>query len=265
MTPPDVAGTAADGQMLSSDPGVWDGTTPMVNAYQWRRCDPGETTCNDINGATDATYAIDAEDVGSKLKVEVTATNVAGSGLAGSTATSVVVANPPVNTVPPAISGLAQEGATLTSDTGTWTGTPPVTFAYQWRRCDASGLSCLDIIGALFSTYSPTVLDLGSRLRVAVTATNLAGSSTAVSAATAPVSGPADIQPSFPIRAAFYYPWYPQTWTVNGSYPHYTPSLGYYDSSSTAVIQQHVHALEYGNVEAGIASWWGRGRPPPHY
>jgi hypothetical protein len=245
--------------MLSSDPGVWDGTTPMVDAYQWRRCDVSETACGDITGATDATYAIDSEDVGMKLKVEVTATNVAGSGVASSPATAVVGAIPPVATVPPAITGLAQEGATLTSDTGTWTGTPPIAFAYQWRRCGVSGTNCIDIVGALYSAYSPTVFDLGSTLRVAVTATNDAGSSTAVSAPTAPVSGPVDIQPSFPIRAAFYYPWYPQTWRVNGFYPHYTPSLGYYDSSSTTVIQQHVRALEYGNVKAGIASWWGQG------
>ncbi len=248
-----------DGQVLTSDPGVWDGTTPMVDAYQWRRCDAAETSCGDITGATAATYDIRPEDVGSKLKLNVTATNTAGYGVASSNTTAIVGGYPPVSADPPTIAGVAQEGSTLTAGTGTWTGTPPITFAYQWRRCDSGGVSCLDIVGAMYSTYSPTVLDLGSTLRVAVTGTNVAGSSVAVSAPTAPVSGPADIQPSFPVRAAFYYPWYPQTWTVNGHYPHFTPTLGYYDSSSTAVIQQHIQALEYGKVEAGIASWWGQG------
>jgi len=70
-----------------------------------------------------------------------------------------------------------------------------------------------------------------------------------------------DAQPSFPIRAAFYYPWYPEAWNQNGlnPYTHYTPSLGYYNSSDVATITQHVHALEYGNFQAGIASWWGQG------
>ena len=42
-------------------------------------------------------------------------------------------------------------------------------------------------------------------------------------------------QPSFPIKTAFYYPSFPQTWTVNGSHVFYQPSLGYYDSSDQAV------------------------------
>jgi hypothetical protein len=72
---------------------------------------------------------------------------------------------------------------------------------------------------------------------------------------------PSDTQPGFPIRAAFYYPWFPEAWTQSGIYPFtkYTPSAGFYDSSSTAVIQQHIRSLEYGHVEAGIASWWGQG------
>ncbi|HYX85303.1 MAG TPA: fibronectin type III domain-containing protein [Gaiellales bacterium] len=259
MTPPAVSGTPVDGQTLAADPGVWNGTTPMVDAYQWRRCDAAETTCSNVAGATASTYVVGPGDVGSKLKVEVTATNVAGQGAADSSATALVAGNPPVSTDVPTITGVAQEGETLTASTGSWGGTPPITFAYQWRRCDNAGANCLDIVSGVYSTYSPTVLDLGSTLRVSVTATNMAGSSTAISAPTAPVAGPADIQPSFPIRAAFYYPWYPQTWTVNGHYPHYTPSLGYYDSSSTAVIQQHVQAMEYGKIQVGISSWWGQG------
>ena len=72
---------------------------------------------------------------------------------------------------------------------------------------------------------------------------------------------PVDKQPGFPIRAAFYYPWFPEAWNQSGINPFtkYTPSLGFYDSSSTSVIQQHVRSLEYGHVEAGIASWWGQG------
>jgi PKD domain-containing protein/calcineurin-like phosphoesterase family protein len=73
----------------------------------------------------------------------------------------------------------------------------------------------------------------------------------------APPAG--DAQPSFPIRAAFYYPWFPETWTVGGVLTDFTPTLGFYDSNSVGVIQQHVSAMRYGGIEAGISSWWGEG------
>jgi hypothetical protein len=75
-----------------------------------------------------------------------------------------------------------------------------------------------------------------------------------------PASG---YQPPFPIRAVFYYPWFPEAWNQSGFNPftNYTPSLGYYDSGSTAVIQNHITAMTYGNIKAGILSWWGQGSP----
>jgi hypothetical protein len=69
------------------------------------------------------------------------------------------------------------------------------------------------------------------------------------------------VQPKLPIRAAFYYPWYPQTWTVGGQHPHYSPSLGYYHSASAPVIRRHVKAMRWARIQAGIVSWWGRGDP----
>ena len=68
---------------------------------------------------------------------------------------------------------------------------------------------------------------------------------------------------SLPIRAAFYYPWFPEAWTQQGIYPYtnYHPSLGYYDQSDSDVIRQHIDSMQYGNIEAGILSWWGQGTP----
>lgn len=62
-----------------------------------------------------------------------------------------------------------------------------------------------------------------------------------------------------PIRAAFYYPWFPETWTVNGVHVSYNPLLGYYDSSSQSVVDAHIQALDYAKTNVAIASWWGAG------
>lgn len=96
----------------------------------------------------------------------------------------------PVNTTPPTISGTPRDGETLTASEGTWTGAEPMTFAYQWQRCDANGLNCANLAGATGRTYVVQTSDVGNRLRVRVTATNAAGSSTADSQPTAPVTPP---------------------------------------------------------------------------
>jgi hypothetical protein len=46
---------------------------------------------------------------------------------------------------------------------------------------------------------------------------------------------------------------------VGGRHPHFTPSLGYYDSSSLALIKRHLRAMRWARIEAGISSWWGPG------
>jgi hypothetical protein len=35
--------------------------------------------------------------------------------------------------------------------------------------------------------------------------------------------------------------------------------MGYYDLSNPAIIKQQIGAMLYGNIEAGVASWWGQG------
>lgn len=76
-----------------------------------------------------------------------------------------------------------------------------------------------------------------------------------------PVIVPADpIWPApFVIRAAFYYSWFTGVdgWGTIGTVFH--PSRGRYDLLNEAVIDAHIRDLEYGKIQAGIASWWGQG------
>jgi hypothetical protein len=63
------------------------------------------------------------------------------------------------------------------------------------------------------------------------------------------------------VRAAFYYPWFPETWTVNGSHVFYKPDLGYYDSRVQSTLDAHTRAMDYAKVQVAIVSWWGATSP----
>ncbi len=87
----------------------------------------------------------------------------------------------PVNTVLPAISGVAQEGQTLTAWEGMWVGSP--TFTFQWEADGAP------ISGATEKTFTPLASNIGDGITVVVTGTNAAGSASAESVGTAAVVG----------------------------------------------------------------------------
>src|SRR5205807_865071 len=150
-----------------------------------------------IAGATGQSYTLTSADVGATVRVAVTGSNSAGSSSATSPATAVVQAAPvaPSNTSASTISGTAQAGQTLSASPGTWSGTQPISYAYQWRRCDTSGANCADIFAATGVSYTLAPADVGSTVRVAVTASNSAGSSSASSAATAVVAAASGCAP----------------------------------------------------------------------
>ena len=175
---PTVSGTAQEGSQLTASAGGWSGTGPVV-AYQWRRCDTSGGSCTDVAGATSTTYGLTSADVGSTIRVAVTASNGAGSASASSAQTGVIAAQPqaPSNVSPPTISGTVAEGQTLTADHGAWSGATPISYSYQWLRCDSSGGTCAPIGGATAATYPVVTADVGSTLRVRVNASNSVGAS----------------------------------------------------------------------------------------
>jgi hypothetical protein len=96
----------------------------------------------------------------------------------------------PAPTAAPTISGTTTVGQTLTASTGSWSGTTPMSYGYQWLRCDSTGGACTGISGATSSSYLLASADSGATLRVSVTASNSAGSASSQSAATGLISNP---------------------------------------------------------------------------
>jgi hypothetical protein len=178
-----------------------------------------------VAGATGISYAASSADVGSTLLFTVTASNKIGTTYAGSAPTAPLAAgtppppppptsgaSAPTNTVLPALSGPPAVGQTLTSDAGSWSGSP-TSYAYQWRRCDTAGSNCTPITGATSPSYTVPIVDVGATLRSSVSASNTAGSSTAQSAATASVTtsstgaGAITTARRFGVASAWQLPW----------------------------------------------------------
>jgi hypothetical protein len=193
---PDVGGAGSTapihpGDAVWANPGTWTGTTPMTFLYQLQRCNAAGASCVNTSGNVSfQQFGVGDTDVGSTLRVVVTATNAAGTATATSPPSVVVQAWPPHSNTPPVISGTPAQGQTLTTSNGTWDQSQPTSFVYQWQRCSSGGSSCVPIAGATTTSYALLAADVGSTMRVAVTGTNTAGSATGTSAATTVIVPP---------------------------------------------------------------------------
>jgi hypothetical protein len=192
---PTISGTAREGQTLTASSGSWGGTLPIKYDYTWQRCDTAGARCAGISGAHSATYKLASADVGHTLRVRVTASNSAGSSAVSSAPTGAVAkaGSAPAATGQPSPSGTAQVGHELTASDGSWSGTTPITFTYQWQRCTKS--ACSNLGGATHKTYTVVGDDLGLQLRYLITAHNSVGTGTMnsnLSAVVAPKGSPPD-------------------------------------------------------------------------
>jgi len=91
------------------------------------------------------------------------------------TSTITIAAAAPANSGLPVVSGSAQVDQTLSCSTGTWSGSVPQTYSYQWLRDSGA------IPGATSSTYAVQSADQGHSIACTVTSTNGGGSASATS------------------------------------------------------------------------------------
>jgi hypothetical protein len=190
---PVISGDPSVGSSLTASQGSWS-NSPTGYAYQWVRCnaDGGASdgsNCGVISGATATSYTVQGGDNGFRLRVQVRATNGSGTTLAASNATNAIGASgAPRFTAAPTVGGSTAQGSTLATSNGSWTGASPISYAYQWLRCNTAGGACSLIAGATKNTYVLTASDVGKTLRSRVTAKNGVGTSTADSNQTATVT-----------------------------------------------------------------------------
>jgi len=140
-----------------------------------------------VGTPTGTSYVFAGLACGSTYTVSVLATDAAGNrsaeaSLAVATAGCAAVAPSVVS--PPVVSGTARVGSLLNASSGSWSGSTPMTYAYQWLSCDGAGAGCTALVAASTASYTVVASDVDRTLRVSVTASNGGGSAGATSAQT---------------------------------------------------------------------------------
>jgi thermitase len=215
-----LAGVPQVGQVLVRGQGAWTGSSPLsLSAVRWHRCNADGSGCAQVGSSWK--YTVQSADSGYALRLTVTFANPNGTSSVSAPLTAPVGGappplEPPVNTASPIISGTPEDGQVLSASTGSWSNSP-TGYAYQWRRCDSAGANCAALDGATAQSYTVGSTDVGSTLRVAIMASNSAGSTTATSVAT-PVVQSAPPPPPVPQT---------QTLAFSGSLSPKAPSRSY--------------------------------------
>ena len=192
VTEPTVSGTRATGSLLTVSDGSWVAFPEAGTSLQWFRCVNAVSSasaalpsnCAEIAGATATTYRQVADDASRFITVRTTKTNTVGTTSRWAAAAT-VTSQPPTITSDPSLSGTASLSSTITANPGTWQGSAPLAFSYQWFACDARTLSTSTSINencvslpATTSTYQVQQAALGKYLLAAVTVSNSVGTVT---------------------------------------------------------------------------------------
>jgi hypothetical protein len=187
---PLVAGFAVQGKSVQASTGVWS-PTPAKVTYEWLRCNRNGRVCGRIANASGSSYTLGAGDVGHALVALVQAsfgtTAQSAYSVATPVATAATVVGPSL-VAGPNVTGTAAQGRQLTASPGTWSGLGPVTFAYQWYRCDATGAACGPIRGSTGQTYTLVSRDVGKTLGLALRATDSSGTATSFAGLVGPIA-----------------------------------------------------------------------------
>lgn len=168
---------------------VWSSTDPTGGVGAWNAATIDPVASDSLSGVACPSSALCVA-VDYSGNVFSTTDPTGGAGAWSSTvpvATPVAPSSTSAPTVSNSVAGGVVVGGRLTATDGGWSGTNPISFAFQWQACAST---CTNIAEATSETLTPTAADVGKRLRVVVTATNSAGSTEAASSQVGPVNVP---------------------------------------------------------------------------
>ena len=177
-----ISGTASDS---GSGVGSWQVQVAREGSTEWLSACPAQ-----LAPTTGSTYQCTVEGfsfTNGVYELRALITDNAGNTYTTTSASTRSDNAAPAGTSPPVIIGRAWTAQTLKASTGTWSGTEPFTYVYQWQSCNSSGEACANIAGATGSSYVVKNGDLGNTLRVLVGASNPVGAASSTSAASAVV------------------------------------------------------------------------------
>jgi hypothetical protein len=175
--PASSLGRARLGETLTGRNGAWayDGTGRIHISFRWQRCQADGTQCQTIPGQPtsypgEGRHTVDQDDLGHRLRVQVSAESIEGDTYTYSPLTDVIERHPPVYTAAPTFTGTPRVGRTLAGRNGSFAydGRGPIHVGFSWQRCAADGTDCQTIQGAQNAAYVVRLEDLGRRLRLQV-------------------------------------------------------------------------------------------------
>jgi hypothetical protein len=174
-----ISGSASDS---GSGVGSWQVQLAGEGSTEWLSACPAQ-----LAPTTGNTYQCTVEGFSfpdGVYQMRALITDAAGNTFTTAAASTTIDNAAPSNISPPVITGRAWTAQTLTASTGSWTGTEPLTYAYQWQSCNSLGEACTDIAGATGSSYVVKNGDLANTLRVLVGVSNPVGAVSSASAVT---------------------------------------------------------------------------------
>jgi prepilin-type N-terminal cleavage/methylation domain-containing protein len=173
--PPSFTGSVKPGFTLTADPGTWS-YSPTSYSYDWQLSADSGTTWTSV--ATGATYPVPTGHTHESVRFLVTAHNSDGASQPTPSAITGYIRDdsgaPQIGNNSISSFGPYHVGDVLTQDHDVWDGAEPMTFTYDWARCDTT--SCTPIAGEHGQSYTLTSADIGDRIEYIVTATNSLGS-----------------------------------------------------------------------------------------